>query len=238
MSPTWSPEDQAGRQERLKHLSQFEVVFLTPSMVTKFDAVFKAGSGIDTYLFQAWRELKRAVAADRSVVASVLGNHLVSGVPKIRSGTRQPPTSDRVDLMGDGWRKLFAVRDAKKKDQEEKAKETARRKVERDRKVEEVKIEKEQRMAERKRKQEERDEQDAIEKISKLEEKKKKQEEREAVKQRKNEEKENKEREAKSKKKDQRKVVPEGIGSKMITQRIRPVFKAPPRQSEHSQTMI
>ena len=206
-------------EERLSNLEKFQVLLLAKHSVATYEEVFEIGGELDDHLYRAWREMKRATLEERiSVVGSILGKHLVSGVPKKRCGTRQPVGGDRVDALGLGWKDLFDKRITKKREQEERAEDAKIRKEEAAKKKEEEKLVKEAKVTERKRLQEERKEEVARKKAEMNQMKIDKENDKVEKQKREIELKEAKLREVTEAKQIQ-------VGSKMNGGKIRPIFK-------------
>ena len=142
------------RDEKIRQLEKFEIVFLQPDQVQEFRKVFEAGVRYEcsASLYLSWLPLKLdSMETEQEVLDRFFTDKTPSNLQKKQTArkVRKPEGSARFDPLSAEWREIWEDQDQAKKEKEEKKKETERRALERKEKKKEIEKKKEEKRKEK-----------------------------------------------------------------------------------------
>ena len=146
------------RDEKIRQLEKFEIVFLQPDQVQEFREVFEAGVRYEcsASLYLSWLPLKLdSMETEQEVLDRFFTDKTPSNLQKKQTArkVRKPEGSARFEPLSmerhgmEEWKEIWEDQDQAKKEKEEKKKETERRALE----IKEKKTEIEKKNGKRKR---------------------------------------------------------------------------------------
>ena len=124
------------RDEKIRQLEKFEIVFLQPDQVQEFREVFEAGVRYEctSSLYLSWLPLKLdTVETEQEVLDRFFSDKTPSNLQKKQTArkVRKPDGSARFDPLSSEWKEIWQDQEQANKEKEEKKKETERRAQER-----------------------------------------------------------------------------------------------------------
>ena len=142
------------RDEKIRQLEKFEIVFLQPDQVQEFREVFEAGVRYEcsASLYLSWLPLKLdSMETEQEVLDRFFTDKTPSNLQKKQTArkVRKPDGSARFDPLSTEWKEIWEDQDQAKKEKEEKKKETERRAQERKEKKKEIEKKKEEKRKEK-----------------------------------------------------------------------------------------
>ena len=148
------------RDEKIRQLEKFEIVFLQPDQVQEFREVFEAGVRYEcsASLYLSWLPLKLdSMETEQEVLDRFFTDKTPSNLQKKQTArkVRKPEGSARFDPLSmerhgmEEWKEIWEDQDQAKKEKEEKKKETERRALERKEKKKEIEKKKEEKRKEK-----------------------------------------------------------------------------------------
>ena len=142
------------RDEKIRQLEKFEIVFLQPDQVQEFREVFEAGVRYEcsASLYLSWLPLKLdTMETEQEILDRFFTDKTPSNLQKKQTArkVRKPDGSARFDPLSTEWKEIWEDQDQAKKEKEEKKKETERRAQERKEKKKEIEKKKEEKRKEK-----------------------------------------------------------------------------------------